>query len=308
MAYPSNITAPYGFRPMNEIGGLPYAGSTRMIPIATNAGAMYFGDVVQLTTIGTVKASTMSAESTPGTAVNGTIGIFVGCEYTALPSATAPNPSGPLFGKMRAQFFPGSTYANDAVAYVVDDPRVVLKAVMLSAGTALSNTSSTIAYASPSFIGSNLNPVFGGSGSTATGNSAQGVCGAVVTNGTGGVRTTSALPFRVVGVVPETAVTVQTTGTTSGSSATVTVASSTGLVAGMQVIAQVAATGAYVSGASNGSYLTLTNVNGTTLTVSSAINIGSTAANLTFIGYPEVLVTWNGSFHSYNNTTGATVA
>lgn len=304
MAYPS-VSGAYGFRPVNEIGGLPYAGSTRMIPIATGASAMYNGDIVQLSG-GTCVPSTMSAASTPGTPVAGTIGVFVGCEYTAVPSATAANPSGPLFGKMRSQFYPGSTYANDAVAYVVDDPRVVLKVVMLSAGTSLSNTSTTVAYANSSFIGTNLNPVFGTAGSASTGNSAAGVCGAVVSNGTGGVRTTSALPFRVVGVVPETAVTVQTTGTTSGSSTTVTVASSTGLIAGMQVIAQVAATGAYVSGAAPGNYLTLTNVNGTTLTISgSGINIGSTAANLTFVGYPEVLVTWNGNFHSYNNTTGA---
>jgi len=302
MAYPS-VSGAYGFRPVNEIGGLPYAGSTRMIPIATGASAMYLGDIVQLSG-GTVVPSTMSAQSTPATPVAGTIGVFLGCEYTATPSATAANPSGPLFGKIRSQFYPGSTYANDAVAYVCDDPRVVLKVVMLSAGTSLSNTSTTVAYANPSFIGTNLNPVFGTAGSTATGSSAQGVCGGVVAQGTGGVRVPTLLPFRVVGVVPETAVTVQTTGTTSGSSTSVTVPSSTGLVAGMQVIAQVVAAGAYVSGAAPGNYLTLTNVNSTTLTVSSAINIGSTAANLTFIGYPEVLVTWNSTFHSYTNTAG----
>ena len=31
MAYPI-IPAPYGFKPVSEVGGLPYAGSTRMIP------------------------------------------------------------------------------------------------------------------------------------------------------------------------------------------------------------------------------------------------------------------------------------
>ena len=34
MAYPT-VNAPYGFEPINRIGGMPYAGATRLIPIAS---------------------------------------------------------------------------------------------------------------------------------------------------------------------------------------------------------------------------------------------------------------------------------
>ena len=56
MAYPT-VSAPYGFQPVNSIGGTPYAGSTRLVPIASTAGltdaAMYNGDLVELTSGGT---------------------------------------------------------------------------------------------------------------------------------------------------------------------------------------------------------------------------------------------------------------
>ena len=45
MAYPT-VSAPYGFRPINRIGGNPYAGSTRLVPV--DSGAMYNGDLVEL--------------------------------------------------------------------------------------------------------------------------------------------------------------------------------------------------------------------------------------------------------------------
>jgi hypothetical protein len=101
-----------------------------------------------------------------------------------------------------------------------------------------------------------------------------------------------------VGVVPETAVTLTGTGSTSGSSTTVTLAAAvTGLQAGMQLIAP---TG---TGSLAGNYITVTNVNTTTLTVSSAITLASGTA-ITFVGYPEVLVKWNQGYHSYAFATG----
>ena len=48
MAYPS-VPAGYGFQARNEIGGLPYAGSTRMVPIASGYNtAIGNGDLVHL--------------------------------------------------------------------------------------------------------------------------------------------------------------------------------------------------------------------------------------------------------------------
>jgi hypothetical protein len=292
MAYPI-VSAPYGFKPLNRLDGLPYAGATRKIPIeyAYNQN-LFYGDVVQIAG-GTVVRSAMSAASSPGTAVAGTIGIFLGCSYT--------NPS--TGQKLFAQYYPASLAANDAEAIVVDDPRALFKAVVTVQGSSLANNSTTIGYLNPYYVGSNLYMVGGAggvSGSTTTGNSAQSVSGAVITSGTSGAgdRVTSALPWRMVGVVPETAVTLTGIGSTSGSSTTVTLTTPvTGLVPGMQLICP---TG---TGTLAGQYATVINVATTTLTLDAAVTLAASSA-LTFVGFPEVLVAWNGSFHSYNNTTG----
>lgn len=41
MAYPS-VDAAYGFKAINELNGLPYAGATRQIPIARSYGTSIF--------------------------------------------------------------------------------------------------------------------------------------------------------------------------------------------------------------------------------------------------------------------------
>jgi len=287
MAYPI-VPAPYGFEAINELGGLPYAGSTRSLPIASgyNTG-LFFGDIVQLSN-GTVVTTSMSAASSPGTAVAGTLGIFVGCEYV--------NSSGQT---VRAQYWPANTVSNNAVAYIIDDPRVVFKAVMTVQGTSLANTGTTVGYANASFVGTNLYAVTGNTGNTNTGDSAMAVSGGVISSGTSGnTRVTSALPFRVVGLVPDTAVTVSATGSTSGSSTTVTLtASNTAISPGMQLIAPSG------TGSAQGNYITVTNISGTTVTVSSAITL-STGTAISFVGYPEVKVVWNQGFQGLTNSTG----
>jgi len=288
MAYPS-VDAAYGFKPINELNGLPYAGAIRQLPIERNYGTSVFnGDLVEIIGNGTVTLTGMST-STTTTARAGQVGVFVGCSYT--------NPT--TGQKQFAQYYPATTAANDIMAFIVDDDRAVFKAVMLGQPSAgLSNTATTVGYASQSFVGSNVYFVGGTAGSTASGNSAVGVSGSAPTNGTGNVSVVSALPFRVVGLVPETAVTLTGTGSTSGSSTTVTLAAAvTGLQSGMQLICP---TG---TGSLAGNYITVTNVNGTTVTVSSAITLASGSA-LTFVGFPEVLVKWNQGYHSYAFATG----
>ena len=201
--------------------------------------------------------------------------------------------------KQRSQYWPAGTIAQDALAYVIDDPRTVFKAAVGSQATStLSNTSSGLGYMNPAFIGTNVYPLSGTAGSTTTGDSALSVSSGVVTNGTGNTRVTAAAPFRVVGVVPDTVVSVVQTASTSGSSTTLTLtAANSSIQAGMQ-ISSPSGTGGY-----SGNYVYVTNVNGTTVTLSSAVTIAS-GTQVTFLGYPEVLVTWNGNFHSYNNTTG----
>jgi len=287
MAYPT-VSAPYGLKPVSEFGGLPYAGSTRMYPIATGYSSnLYYGDIVQLSG-GTIVKTTMDATSSPGTAVAGTLGVFLGCEYT--------NSSGQI---VRAQYWPASTTTNYAVAYVVDDPRTVLKAALTVQGTSLANTGTTIGYANANFIGTNLYAVTGNTGSTVTGNSALALSGGVVSSGTSGnTRVTSGLPFRVVGIVSDTAYTVQATGSTSGSSSTLTLtAANTNISPGMQLIAPSG------TGSAQGNYITVTNISSTTVTLSSAVTLASGSA-LSFVGYPEVLVVWNQGFQGMTNATG----
>jgi len=287
MAYPI-INAPYGLKPINEFGGLPYAGSTRMYPIATGYSSnLFYGDIVQLSG-GTVIKTAMDATSSPGTATAGTLGVFLGAEYVNSSSQT-----------VRGQYWPASTSSNYAMAYVVDDPRTVFKAALTVQGTSLANTGTTIGYANPYFIGTNLYAVTGNTGSTTTGNSALALSGGVVSSGTSGnVRATTALPFRVVGIVPDSAVTVAATGSTSGSSSTLTLtAANTAISPGMQLIAPSG------TGSAQGNYITVTNISSTTVTLSSAVTLASGSA-LTFVGFPEVLVVWNQGYQGMTIASG----
>jgi len=292
MAYPV-IDAPYGFKAINELNGLPYAGATRQFPIARSYGTnLFYGDLVQLTTNGTLIKTSYSAASSPTSPIAGAIGVFMGCQFT--------NPTTKQL--QFSQYYPASTAANDILAFVIDDPSAVFKVVLTSQTyNSIANTSTTVAYANQSFVGTNVYAITGASGSTTTGNSAMSVSGTYpASSGTGAARVASSdLPFRVVALVPETAYTVTGTGGTSGSSTTLTLdAAITGLQAGMAVVAPAASAGAYFPGSFN----YVTNVNGTTVTLASAITLAS-GSQVSFVGYPEVLVKWNQGWHSYQYAT-----
>ena len=230
------------------------------------------------------------------------VGVFVGCEYST--------PSGVITGKNRYNAYIATQTANDAVGYVVDDPLALFRVAVLTQGTtSVTNTpGATIGYMNPAFVGSNAYLITGNSGSTTTGVSAMGVSGGVVTNGTGNTRNTAtATPFRIVQVVPDTAYTylsTSTSTTSSGTSMTISAADAN-IKAGMQFVA-VASNGTYVSGCAPGNYNTVTNNNGTTtITLSGSIGASLSGATLTFIGYPEVIIGWQPTYHAYNITTGA---
>ncbi len=113
----ASTAAPYGLKPVNLIGGQPYAGSTRQIKIASGYDTNIFnGSVVSIVTAGTLEiVTTIGSNSSVFPA--GTVGVFVGCSYTD------PNSKQKVF----AQYFPANTVASDAVGYVVDDPDVVFQ-------------------------------------------------------------------------------------------------------------------------------------------------------------------------------------
>lgn len=285
MAYPL-IPAPYGLKPVNLIGGRVYSGSTRMFPIVNGYSTSLFnGDVVQLGTsanIGCLITSGLAYNTTSAAA--GTIGVFVGCEYSTT--------GGPIYGKNRYQYWQASTTAPDAQGYVVDDPQAVFKAVVVNGGSAQSQT---VLYANQAFVGANM-LYTGPGGLTTTGDSLGGVALSASATTTSAVTplTTSA-PFRCVGVVPDTAVSVVQAGTSSSTTITLS-ASNSSIYPGMAVSGP---------GITAGSNTYVTTVNGTTVTINTAVSAAqSSAVNFTFTGYPEVLVTWNFGYHSYFNATG----
>ena len=169
----ASTAAPYGFKPVNLVGGQPYAGSTRLIKIASGYGSnLYNGQIVSIVAAGTVELVTTNGDnSTPFPA--GTIGVFVGCSYTD------PNTKQKLF----AQYWPSGTVASDAVAYVVDDPDVLLQ-VQADGSMAQATLGSNAHLAAVQSTST---------GSTVTGNSNTALDATV--------NTTSGFAFRVVDFV-----------------------------------------------------------------------------------------------------------
>ena len=175
MAYPT-VDKTYGFKPVNRLDGLPYAGAIRQIPIApAYATAILNGDTVQIDTSGYIVA----ANTTDSGKI---VGVLVGCSYIN-------SMSQPVYG----QAYPAaaSTTTALAMAFVVDDPSAVFKVV----ATVAASTTPT-AY-SRAIVGSNV-ALVATAGSTTTGDSYYGIDGS-------SANTTNTLPVRVIDVVADTA-------------------------------------------------------------------------------------------------------
>lgn len=176
----ASTESPYGFKPVNLIGGQPYAGSTRLIKIASGyASNIFNGSIVSIVAGGTIEMVTTNGDDSTGFPA-GTIGVFVGCSYTD------PNTKQKLF----SQYWPTGTVASDAVAYVVDDPDCLFQVQADGAVTQADLGQNTHLAAVQSTS----------TGSTVTGNSDT-----AVTATTG---TTSGWAFRIVDFVdgPESSV------------------------------------------------------------------------------------------------------
>ena len=171
MAYPT-VDAPYGLKPVKMISGTPNAGVTRQYSIASAYNTnIFYGDAVKLVTAGTIERDTADAAMI-------SIGIFMGCTYTD------PGTSQITF----KQYWPASTVASDALAYVVDATDVLFKAAVVSSGTTIGDLAITD-------LGANIAGV-DNTGSTTTGNSKIAILDTSAT--------TNTLPFRIVELVAET--------------------------------------------------------------------------------------------------------
>ena len=181
----ASTASPYGLRAVNEIGGLPYAGSTRTFLINPSgyANNIFNGSVVYVGSDGYLQlALATGADGTTnafpsGTTLTGAVGVFVGCSYY--------NAQGQL---IFSQYYPAST-TGVVQAMVIDDPNVVFQ--VQANGSCAQTTLGNNVYLA--------NAQSTSTGSTTTGNSNVAVSSSSVT-------TTAA--FRIVGFVNSTTSTV----------------------------------------------------------------------------------------------------
>ena len=168
MAYPT-VSNPYGFKPINRLDGLPYAGATRQYPV-TSGQAIYNGQPVVLAIGGTVSGD---SDLTQGNI----LGVAVGVQYT--------NSSGQT---VQAQYAPASGVTN-VIAYVVNDPAAEFK-------VAVTNASGTIVPVAGTILNSSVGGVTG-TGDATTGNIDSSIDGSTAATGTN-------LLFRVTALIPDT--------------------------------------------------------------------------------------------------------
>jgi hypothetical protein len=177
MAYPT-ISKPYGFKPVNLIGGQVFAGATRKMRIASAyATSIGYGDLLVKVNDGTVARSAATTAKPTG----GFVGVFLGCEFI--------NPS---TGQLQFQqnFVGGTTVTSGFItAYVCDDPDALFQVAVVSGTTVVTGVQFTA-------VGENAT-IVDNTGITNAGNSQVALLDSTAT--------TDTLPIRIVDVVPDTA-------------------------------------------------------------------------------------------------------
>ena len=175
MAYPT-VSAPYGLKPINLIGGQVFAGATRLMQIASGyATNIFYGDLVKRVSDGTIEKDTGTTTATP-------VGVFLGVSFTN-------SSTGQI---QQQQFYPASQAIKSGTqifAVVADDPDTLFQVAVVSGTTVITGVGI-------SAIGNNATLVQN-AGSTTTGNSAVAILDSTAT--------TNTLPIRIIDVVRDTA-------------------------------------------------------------------------------------------------------
>jgi hypothetical protein len=177
----ASTATPYGLRAVNELGGLPYAGSTRTFlidPAGYNVN-IFNGSIVRVADTGYLQIVTTVGSTAGDIFPAGTVGVFVGCSFVNAQGQT-----------MYSQYYPANT-TGVVQALVIDDDRTVFQ--VQAAGT--------LAQAA---LGQNaiLNAVQSTStGSTTTGNSSTAISISTNTTATYGLKIIGFVqsPFSTVG-------------------------------------------------------------------------------------------------------------
>ena len=175
MAYPT-VSAPYGLKPVNLIGGQVFAGATRLMEIASGyATNIFFGDLVKRVAAGTIEKDVGTTTATP-------CGVFMGVQFT----------NGSTGQVQQQQFYPASqaiASGTKIFAVVADDPDTLFQVAVVSGTT-------TISGVGISAIGNN-GTLVQNAGSSISGNSAVALLDSTAT--------TITLPIRIIDVVRDTA-------------------------------------------------------------------------------------------------------
>ena len=161
----ATTATPMGAEPTDTLSASgSFTGKVRHIKVASGYGtSIFYGDFVKLVNTGTVEKDTGTATATP-------VGVFVGCAFTS-----------PSTGELTfSQYFPASTVASDIVAYVVDDPNVLMR---MQSDEAIAQTG----------LGNNV-AIVQTAGSTSIGRSKNAVDGS-------SIATTNTLPLRIIDFV-----------------------------------------------------------------------------------------------------------
>lgn len=175
MAYPI-VSAPYGLKPINLIGGQVFSGATRQMEIASGyATSIFYGDLVKRVSDGTIEKDTGTATATP-------CGVFLGVSFTNASTGQI----------QQQQYYPASTAIKSGTkifAVVADDPDTLFQVAVVSGTTVVTGVGIAA-------IGENSTLVQN-AGSTVTGDSKVAI--------TATTATTNTLPIRIIDVVRDTA-------------------------------------------------------------------------------------------------------
>ena len=175
MAYPI-VSAPYGLKPINLIGGQVFSGATRQMEIASGyATNIFYGDLVKRISDGTIEKDTGTTTATP-------CGVFLGVSFTNSSTGQV----------QQQQFYPASQSIKSGTkifAVVADDPDTLFQVAVVSGTTVITGVGITA-------IGNNATLVQN-AGSTTTGDSKVALLDSTAT--------TSTLPIRIIDVVRDTA-------------------------------------------------------------------------------------------------------
>ena len=142
----ANKDAPFGLKPVGELGsGYNTSGTTEYSIASGASGNIFSGDLVKMANTGTILVAAAGDQA---------LGVFRGCQYT--------NSSGEV---IFSAYWPSGTVTSDAVAFVVDDPNALFEVQSAATGSVVQTV-----------VGNNADIVYT-SGSTKTGISAVEISG-----------------------------------------------------------------------------------------------------------------------------------